>query len=70
MRYQPIRVFHRGPKPVAQILDTKAGRNLYIHRNSSGFYVHWDRMDRPVVEARPRELAREMLLETLLEARA
>lgn len=60
-RFQAISVFHRQGCRVAHILDTAAGRDLYIHRSPDGKYLHWDRLDKPVEIEALRQVARKAL---------
>lgn len=67
-RFQPVRVFHRGPAEVAHIRDTRAGRDLYVTR-LNGRPVHWDRLDAPVLIPEPRAVAAKILATTRGESR-
>lgn len=46
-RFQAVETIQRQGRTVAHIRDTRAGRDLWIHRRGERLY-HWDRLDQPV----------------------
>lgn len=46
-RFQAVETIQRQGRTVVSIRDTRAGRDLWIHR-LNGRLLHWDRLDQPV----------------------
>lgn len=59
-RFQPVQTFERDGCHIAQVHDTKSGRDCFVYQPGI-YWLHWDREDRPVTQNTLKEIARRML---------
>lgn len=59
-RFQPVQTFERNGFRIAQVRDTKGGRDCFVYRPEH-YLLHWDREDRPVRLRHLQEVGDQML---------
>lgn len=61
-RFQPVQVFEREGHRIAQVRDTKGGRDCFVYKPEL-HWLHWDREDQKVRPNMLKVVALKMLTE-------